>query len=74
MLAFNWPKVYFQGNNLTKCSALFNLVIYPLEVIFVAADDGQGDYFGDLIAVDTFNHFDDFRKLRSLVLMMRRLS
>ena len=40
---------------LTKCSVLFNLVINPFYVIFVAADDGQGNYLGDFIAVYTFN-------------------
>jgi len=48
----------------TNCSALSNLVIYPLEVIFVAADDGESDYLGDFVAVDTFDHFDDFGEQR----------
>jgi len=31
---------------LTNCSALFNLVVNPFEVVLVAVDDGQGDYLG----------------------------
>jgi hypothetical protein len=35
-----------------RCLTLSNLVVYPLEVIFVATDDRQDNYLRDLVAVN----------------------
>jgi len=51
-------------DNMTKCSALPSLVVYPLEVIFIAADDRQGDYLRDFVAVGRFDQVNDFGKKR----------
>ena len=47
-----------------NCSVPFNLVIYPLQIVFVAVDDGQGDYLGNIIAVNLFDQIDDFLEQR----------
>ena len=43
---------------------LFNLAMYPLQVIFVSTNDGHGDYLGDFVAVNAFHQTNHVGKQR----------
>ena len=42
----------------------FNLAVYPSQVIFVPAGNGQGNNLGNFVAVSLFDYLNDFGKQR----------